>query len=83
MSSDQQAIVVELVTKYQAVRLEASAVGVHNGGVPGVSGASVDFDKLKAEYKRLMRAHVPFYTDWATAESRAQEVAAMQCAVRM
>lgn len=67
LSTDQQQVVSDLVAAYVAVRINAA--GVTGGGPSSMTGSSIDFVARMAEYKRMVKIHIPFWTDFSTMES--------------
>jgi hypothetical protein len=67
LSTDQQAIVVEIITAYEGLRI--TAAGVTGGSPQSVPGSGVNFQERIAEYKKLIKCHIPFWTSWETMQS--------------
>ena len=83
LSTEQKAIVEGLIDQYTTYRLPTAGIGVLNGTVAGIQGATVDFKEAMQTYKDLLRLHTGFYNSWQTAQQRNAQIATTRCMVMM
>lgn len=63
------------IAAYEVIRLPSAGIGVMNGTVAGVQGATVDFNAAKAEFARLIKFQVPFWSSWSLMRGRGPQEA--------